>query len=531
MLTNFILRPRSKVPPWYLKGGVSKSNCLASYQAIGAASLAASFVNLAHPGTYDLSGGVDPTFDTAIGWTFNGSTQYKSTGIDPPTNATNTWSVVIRFSGLSGDTGLAFGATDGAANYWAVAPRRSSGYRKYYNGGQVNVGIQNTTSGVMAMGGALCYYNGIYEATVATPWESPILYIGGLNQGGTLYLPYAGNIEAIAFYDITLSAAQVLAISNAMAALPLPFDPAWPAFPGPIPPSIDLGEFTIVDIGDMHIGTWITQAQPEIMLKYLKDNATRLNIQAVLNTGDFEDNVDHTDDMDIFVAAMANLAAIPHLTAMGNHEYDYSGGPRNSSVFDHHIDASYYTDKSWWSGGFYETGKTANAYMLRTIGSVDYIFFNMEFFPRQGVLDWMNTLLTTYAASKAIINTHAYLYGDGTPYTVGDGFGPDGEQEGITDADYHWGDAIWTEMLKIHDNIILIISGHVTPPRLLVTNSDGGQPVNQTLFNLQGWTPGVDATFMRFMLFNPTNETIKVMTYSPITKTTSPISTYFMTTY
>jgi hypothetical protein len=86
-------------------------------------------------------------------------------------------------------------------------------------------------------------------------------------------------------------------------------------------------------------------------------------------------------------------------------------------------------------------------------------------------------------------------------------------------------------MLKIHDNIILIISGHVTPPRLLVTNSDGGQPVNQTLFNLQGWTPGVDATFMRFMLFNPTNETIKVMTYSPITKTTSPISTYFMTTY
>jgi hypothetical protein len=533
MLPYMLVRNKGGLIPWYLKGSVSKANCLAAYQAIGAADLATSFINLVNPGTYNLTGGVDPDFDIEKGWTFNGTTQYKSTGIDPATNATNTWTAILRFSNLSGDTGLAFGGADGSAGYFSIAPRRSSGMRKYYNGAQCYTGPHYTTSGVCAVAGTNGYYNGNFDgAGCLSPFECPTIWIGGTNLGGgSLFLPYAGNIEAIAFYNTVLTAAQILAISNAMAALPLPFDISNPAFPGPLIPDVGLGEFTIVDIGDMHIGTWTTQAQPEIMMKYLKDNATRLNIQAVLNTGDFEDNVDHSDDRAVFMASMANLVDIPHLVAAGNHEYDYSGGPRNSTVFNSVLGPTYYTGKSWWSGGFYEAGRSENAYLLLTIGAVDYILINMEFFPRQGVIDWLNTLLTTYSSRKAIICTHAYEYGDGTPYSVGDGFGPDGEQEGITDSDYHWGDEMWTELLKVHDNIILVISGHVTPPARHVANSDGGQPINQTLFDLQGWTPGVDATFMRFMLFNPTDETIKVMTYSPVTKTTSAISTYFMMTY
>ncbi len=33
----------------------------------------------------------------------------------------------------------------------------------------------------------------------------------------------------------------------------------------------------------------------------------------------------------------------------------------------------------------------------------------------------------------------------------GDDYGPDGEQEDITDADYHWGDEMWTELIKLHE--------------------------------------------------------------------------------
>src|SRR4030042_266315 len=62
---------------WWLAGGISAANCLAAYQPKGAASYAASKVNLANPGTYDAVDGVAfPTWAAATGWTFNGVAQY-----------------------------------------------------------------------------------------------------------------------------------------------------------------------------------------------------------------------------------------------------------------------------------------------------------------------------------------------------------------------------------------------------------------------------------------------------------------------
>lgn len=51
---------------------VAGKTCVAAYQPKGAASLAASYGNLANPGTYTLGPGDAPTFDTALGWTFDG---------------------------------------------------------------------------------------------------------------------------------------------------------------------------------------------------------------------------------------------------------------------------------------------------------------------------------------------------------------------------------------------------------------------------------------------------------------------------
>src|SRR4030042_328416 len=66
--------------PWYLSGGIPKADCLAAYQPKGAASYAASKVNIVNPGTYDLTDGAAfPTWDVVNGWTFaDGSLQYLS---------------------------------------------------------------------------------------------------------------------------------------------------------------------------------------------------------------------------------------------------------------------------------------------------------------------------------------------------------------------------------------------------------------------------------------------------------------------
>ena len=122
MLSTPALHGSAEVVPWYLSGGVSRANCLAAYQAIGAASLAESYVNLVNPGTYDLSGGTAPTWAAESGWTFNGADQYKTTGIDPAANATQTWSMIVRYSNCTAGAGFMMGSTDGIGHYLGMTP-------------------------------------------------------------------------------------------------------------------------------------------------------------------------------------------------------------------------------------------------------------------------------------------------------------------------------------------------------------------------------------------------------------------------
>ena len=70
--------------------------CIAAYQPKGAADLAASYVNLITPGTYNAAPGTAPTFDAATGWTFNGSTQYLTTGVVPASG----YSMLVRVADM-----------------------------------------------------------------------------------------------------------------------------------------------------------------------------------------------------------------------------------------------------------------------------------------------------------------------------------------------------------------------------------------------------------------------------------------------
>jgi len=495
--------------PWYLSGGIPAENCIAAYAAVGAANLEESYVNLANPGTYNLVNGVAPTWAAETGWTFNG-TQYKETGITPSSNGeTNGWSMFLRFSGFIGSTGYTgMCALDGT--YFSIAPNRGE-TRRYINGTGILSNPGGMEAGVIGMAGGTPYLNGVSDGAInlGTNTKS-MIYIGCTGLGPQL--PVIGNIQALVIYDSVLTEVQALAISNAMAALP--FDVTIPAYPAPI---VGDGEFTVVFMTDSHVGTWMTESDIQTTFDYLRDKQTGLNLQAVLYGGDYADSVDHPDDRAAFVSAIGSIEDIPHLVAIGNHDYDYNNGPRNSIVHNGVFGQSYFTGKNWWSGGFFETGHSENSYMLLSIDGIDYIFIALELFPRQAVLEWANALLTAHAAKKAIIITHAYEYTDGTPYSEGDSFGPDGGQEGITDADYHWGNEMWDELIKLHDNVILVHSGHVNPCARHVANSDGGQSVNQVLANYQGdWGDHFFNTLIRYLIFNPTTETIRVESFSAV---------------
>lgn len=201
--------------PWWLAGGAPTP--VAVYQPKGAASLAASYVNLANPGTYDAAAGSAPSFDTATGWSFNGSSQYLTTGVV----TARAWTWLVRFSDASANL-ISMGAADeiSSTHYDFIRPRNNTN-RQYYLGeaGVTNAGAQ--ASGVMGRAGVTCYLNGSADGTISSSSAAASLghYLGALNFSGNPAQYHNGKIQAAVYYDSTLNGTQVATVSAAMAAL------------------------------------------------------------------------------------------------------------------------------------------------------------------------------------------------------------------------------------------------------------------------------------------------------------------------
>lgn len=210
--TGYVLgRSGGAAVPWYLAGGAPMP--IAAYQPKGAATLADSYINLANPGTYNAAPGVAPTFATATGWTFNGTTQYLTTGVVPTASTT----VLVRFSGATAD-GVYTMIGSRTVNFGMR--NRVSGARQYFLVSTATGTGAGVDAGVMAIAGNQGYYNGAADGSAMTAGTySFSLFIAALNNLGGPAQWWGGNIQAVAIYAATLSATQVAAVSAAMAAL------------------------------------------------------------------------------------------------------------------------------------------------------------------------------------------------------------------------------------------------------------------------------------------------------------------------
>lgn len=211
-----LLMARRSAAAWY-------AGAIAAYQPKGAASLAASYVNLANPGTYDAAPGVAPMWDAATGWTGT-ATSYL---IGPSLSARGT--VLVRFSNAPA---INYACLIGFSRVGAFVARSelfprgiSVATREYSNGSALLTKAAAITSGVMAVAGSRAYLNGIDEgidlgANFIGTGTAQYYILARLNASGITDLFFnSGNIQAVAIYDTTLSAAQVLSVSTAMAAL------------------------------------------------------------------------------------------------------------------------------------------------------------------------------------------------------------------------------------------------------------------------------------------------------------------------
>jgi len=198
---------------WWLSGSIPSANCIGAYAAKGAATYAASKINLANPGTYNtVDGTAYPTWDDTNGWKFAGaSSQYLDTGITPD----NTYSTIIRFSNVTANaTCVLFGAQSNLTDTYHIFASYSGGASYFRNGG--SYAGTGATSGIYGIIGQNAAINGSIVSAIGTgahAWST--LKVACMSTNYFL----TGYVQAFATYNIALSAPQVLAVYNAMAAL------------------------------------------------------------------------------------------------------------------------------------------------------------------------------------------------------------------------------------------------------------------------------------------------------------------------
>jgi hypothetical protein len=224
----------SAAPPWWW---LPNRTCVAAYQAIGAASVEASRVNLANPGTHDLTpvsyyaGSAPPAWTAAKGWyRTRPNDQAWNTGI---TTAHSDWSYIARCANTvySVHVGVLFGTVDGPGHNGVVGvcPRWTNIMGQlfgacWYNGTWGRYLLLDLTGGVFGVRGQRMFLDAQYMGDIGYPeprtypYPMYLMAFNDCNQG-TIHGPYYGELHSFACYDSLLTDAEMAYISANQAAL------------------------------------------------------------------------------------------------------------------------------------------------------------------------------------------------------------------------------------------------------------------------------------------------------------------------
>ncbi len=203
---------------WWLSGSVAAANCIAAYAPKGAASQAASYTNLANPGTNNAAPGTAPMWDATSGWKFlTASAQFLYTGIFPTVG----YSAIIRYSDAVAGTSTFKGLLAcRAATAWEIGLGNNSGQLYTFLGDTAPGWVTTPAGGVVALAGKNVFLNGSSLGTITTTASAPNLQLCIGARNGTVAPAgfLTAYIQAIAIYNIDISS-YMTALTTAINAL------------------------------------------------------------------------------------------------------------------------------------------------------------------------------------------------------------------------------------------------------------------------------------------------------------------------
>ena len=167
--------------------------------------------------------------------------------------------------------------------------------------------------------------------------------------------------------------------------------------------------------------------------------------------------------------------------------------------------------------GFYKEGEVGSVYHTFEVGDVKYLIMCLDFGAKDPVLEWANEVVAENADRKVIVTTHGYLEKDGTLLETGEAYCP---SSSYYDPENNDGDDIWEKFVKKHENITMVISGHMTCDDIVIDQvvGENGNAVTHILIDPQDIDKDVSGGYgmVAMMYFSEDGEDVAIEYYSTL---------------
>ena len=173
---------------------------------------------------------------------------------------------------------------------------------------------------------------------------------------------------------------------------------------------------------------------------------------------------------------------IPYSIVRGNH--DDEGGYHKYICNDYYVSQmeEFYYNPDLPDG---EGNSMSNSYRKIDIWGHKYLMLSLDYNITDGVKEWANQIISENPDHHVIVSIHAFLFKSGNIWngTI--------EHAGINPTEqvpaYFDGQGLWDDVLSQHENVFMILSGHVSVPDPVIRTMTGehGNEVLQILVNPQ----------------------------------------------
>ena len=229
----------------------------------------------------------------------------------------------------------------------------------------------------------------------------------------------------------------------------------------------------------------------EMQAQWVVGHADDLNVKAVLHMGDLvQDGI--AEQFSIADAAHRHMedAGLPCLVVPGNHDYPHGPGSpcnyfkRDLSEYEEYFGVDRFLGEfpDVYGRRFVPMDDaTANTGFRLDAEGVPLLVVGLEFAPRKDAICWADDLIAENADRQVIVVTHCYNAHpeDGDYSNCSEKYCVSGSR----------GNQLWSEFVARHNNILMVLSGHINDSEHWERTGNDGNTVHEILTDYQFETP------------------------------------------